>query len=149
MDTLQTLPQQQVALGTYIKLLRAAESVSSDVLKLIKASNLTASQFGVLEALFHLGPMCQKALAIKILKSTGNITLVVDNLEKRKLVTRKTHKKDRRFFTIALTPKGNELIAKLFPMHAQDITKRMDLLSTKEQIQLGELCKKLKYSVQP
>ncbi len=149
MDTLQTLPQQQVALGTYIKLLRAAESVSSDVLKMIKASNLTASQFGVLEALFHLGPMCQKELAIKILKSTGNITLVVDNLEKRKLVTRKTHKKDRRFFTIALSPKGSELIAKLFPMHAQDITKRMDLLSTKEQIQLGELCKKLKNSVQP
>ncbi|MCP3928196.1 MAG: MarR family transcriptional regulator, partial [Bacteroidetes bacterium] len=135
--------------GTYIKLLRAAESVSSDVLKMIKASNLTASQFGVLEALFHLGPMCQKELAIKILKSTGNITLVVDNLEKRKLVTRKVHKKDRRFFTIALTPKGSELIAKLFPMHAQDITKRMDLLSTKEQIQLGELCKKLKNSVQP
>ena len=52
------------------------------------AFDLTISQFGVLEALYHKGPLCQRDIAAKILKSTGNITMVIDNLEKRELVRR-------------------------------------------------------------
>ncbi len=44
---------------------------------------LTESQFGVLDSLFHLGPMKQKEIGKKILKSGGNITMVINNLEKR------------------------------------------------------------------
>lgn len=71
-----------LALSTYTKLVRAAESVTSRTSRLMTEAGLTLSQFGVLEALYHKGPLCQRDIAAKILKSTGNITLVIDNLEK-------------------------------------------------------------------
>ena len=72
-----------LALNTYTKLMRAAESVTNRVNRFMSAANLTISQFDVLEALYHKGPLCQRDIAAKILKSTGNITLVIDNLESR------------------------------------------------------------------
>ena len=75
------------ALDTYIKLVRAAESVLSRVHRQT-TGDLTVSQFGVLEALHHLGPMHQRKIGSKLLKSGGNITMVIDNLERRGLVER-------------------------------------------------------------
>src|SRR4051794_22640586 len=89
-------------LNTYTKLMRAAESVTSRVNRSMSPFNLTISQFGVLEALFHKGPLCQRDIAAKILKSTGNITLVIDNLEKRGLVRRVRDTEDRRYLTVHL-----------------------------------------------
>ncbi|HSG30454.1 MAG TPA: MarR family transcriptional regulator, partial [Thermodesulfobacteriota bacterium] len=70
------------SLNAFINLLRAAGSIEGRLSKNLGGSDLTTSQFGVLEALFHLGPLNQKQLGEKILKSGGNITKVVDNLEK-------------------------------------------------------------------
>mgnify|MGYP000381933987 CR=1 FL=1 len=42
----------------------------------------SCSTFGILEALFHLGPLSQKSLGQKVLSTKGNITTIVDNLEK-------------------------------------------------------------------
>src|SRR6266545_1475603 len=110
--------KQQLALSAYIKLMRAAESLTARVNLHFTAAGLTISQFGVLEALYHLGPLCQKDLAQKILKSSGNLTLVIDNLEKRRLVKRERTSQDRRYVTIHLTPEGEALIAEVFPKHA-------------------------------
>ena len=79
---------EQRALSAYTKLMRAAESVTGRTSRILAAFNLSVSQFGVLEVLFHKGSLCQSELAAKILKSTGNITMVIDNLEKRNLVRR-------------------------------------------------------------
>ena len=76
------------ALSAYTKLMRAAESITGRTSRILAASNLTVSQFGILEVLFHKGPLCQRELAAKILKSTGNITMVIDNLVKQNLVRR-------------------------------------------------------------
>ena len=91
------------ALNTYTKLMRAAESVTGRVHRVLAAPRLTISQFGVLEALYHKGPLCQRDIAAKILKSTGNITLVIDNLEKQGLVKRERTSEDRRYLTVKLT----------------------------------------------
>ncbi|MBA2748856.1 MAG: MarR family transcriptional regulator, partial [Tatlockia sp.] len=80
--------EEVTALNAYIKLVRATESVSHRLHRHLESSKLTVTQFGVLEALFHLGAMHQRDLAEKLLKSGGNITLVIDNLEKRQLVKR-------------------------------------------------------------
>ena len=104
---------------------------------------LTISQFGVLEALYHKGPLCQRDLAEKILKSTGNITMVIDNLEKRKLVRRERDIEDRRYLTVHLTEPGAELIATVFARVEAAIVLEMAALSHEEQEQLGKLCKKL------
>lgn len=91
------------ALDAFIKLKRAAESLSSRLISEFTKWNISESQFGVLETLYHLGPLCQKELGDKILKSTGNITLVIDNLEKRTLVERVRGVEDRRFISVHLT----------------------------------------------
>lgn len=131
------------ALDAYIKLLRAAESVSARTSQYLGATGLTLSQFGVLEALLHLGPLCQRALGEKILKSSGNITVVVDHLEKRGWVERKREGDDRRFVTVHLTPQGRRLIRGIFPRHARAILKEMGALKPREQKQLGRLCRRL------
>lgn len=131
------------ALNTYTKLMRAAESVTSRVSRTMAAADLTISQFGVLEALLHKGPLCQRDIAAKILKSTGNITLVIDNLEKRALVRRERTSVDRRYLTIQLTCQGLELIHQVFARVEAAIAAEMQVLTNDEQEALGVLCKKL------
>ena len=101
------------------------------------------SQFGVLEAIYHVGPLSQAELAKKILKSTGNITMVIDNLEKRGLVRRERKEGDRRYYAVQLTPEGKKLISSIFPRHAGKIVETMNILTKAEQETLGQLCKKL------
>jgi MarR family transcriptional regulator, 2-MHQ and catechol-resistance regulon repressor len=131
------------ALNAYIKLTRAAESVTARLAPGLEAAGLTTSQFGALEALFHLGPMCQRELGRKLLKSGGNVTLVVDNLEKRGLVRRERGRQDRRFVTVHLTEAGQQLIAAFFPRHATAVVEQMAVLTPSEQDELGRLCRKL------
>lgn len=131
------------ALNTYTKLMRAAESVTTRVHRVLAAPKLTISQFGVLEALHHKGPLCQKDIATKILKSTGNITLVIDNLEKNGMVRRERDCEDRRFLTIHLTEPGKMLITSVFADVKASIVAEMASLTESEQEILGNLCKKL------
>ena len=133
----------KLALNTYTKLMRAAESVTNRTSRPMSEAGLTISQFGVLEALYHKGPLCQRDIAAKILKSTGNMTMVIDNLEKSGLVRRARDNEDRRFLTIHLTEKGTALVAKTFADVAESIVANMGVLTVKEQEQLGRLCKKL------
>ena len=135
--------KERLALEVYIKLARAADSVSARINQHLAEVNLTVSQFGVLEALYHLGPMHQNQLAEKILKSTGNITMVVDNLVKRQLVERRRDPDDRRCITIHLTEAGQQLIQKLFPRHVAVVVEEMEVLEREEQRQLAVLCRKV------
>ena len=131
------------ALNSYIKLVRASEAVNARTGRTFTAAGLSVSQFGVLEALLHGGALCQRDLARKILKSTGNITMVIDNLEKRGLVCRQRDAADRRFITITLTDAGRQLIASIFPQQVASILAAMGVLSEAEQDELGRLCRKL------
>ncbi|HEU4753262.1 MAG TPA: MarR family transcriptional regulator, partial [Armatimonadota bacterium] len=94
------------ALDAWIKLLRCTESLVGRQSARLAEQGLTVSQFGALEALLHLGPLCQRELGEKLLKSSGNITMVVDNLERRGLVRRERSAEDRRYITVHLTPEG-------------------------------------------
>ncbi len=147
MDTKTETAEETVALDTFVKLIRAAESVSGAVHKELQTHGLTVSQFGILEALYHLGPMLQKDLAEKILKSPGNITMVIDNLAKRGLIVREKSASDRRASVISMTHEGSRLIAAIFPAHADRIRKTMSALTMKEQEDLGRLLKKLGLSI--
>jgi MarR family 2-MHQ and catechol resistance regulon transcriptional repressor len=130
------------SLNAFINLLRAAGSLEARLSKNLDIFSLTTSQFGVLEALYHLGPMSQKEIGKKILKSGGNTTKVVDNLEKKNLLTRETNLQDRRFYNIKLTQKGKSFIERVFPDHVKEIVKEFEILTDHE---LGELRKITKY----
>ncbi|HUP64297.1 MAG TPA: MarR family transcriptional regulator [Thermoanaerobaculia bacterium] len=134
---------EMLALDAFIKLRRSADSISRRVNAHLAGPRLTESQFGVLEALHHLGPLSQTILAKKILRSTGNLTLVIDNLEKRGLVSRTREEADRRYVTIALTESGERMIRSLFPAHVKRIVSQLAALSTEEQLELARLCKRL------
>ena len=136
-------PPQQRALKTYVKLMRAASGVTEKMHRHLRNHGLTHSQFGVLEALLHLGPMCQREIGDKILKSGGNMTLVIDNLNKRGLVERVQDIQDRRYIKIHLTPKGHDLVSSVFPRHAAIAEKVFAIMSEDEQERLGRLLKKL------
>ncbi len=135
--------KEKRALNAWIKFTRAADSFSPQIRDSYREYGLTVSQFGVLDALVHLGPLNLKTVSEKLLCTGGNITTVVDNLEKRHFVKRIYDKKDRRQIKIHLTPKGETLINKIMPKHVQMIVQEMSILSTSEQEELARLCKKL------
>ena len=136
-------PRTVLALDTFIKFTRAANALENRLAHHAQLNDLTMSQFGVLETLYHLGPLCQGEISTKLLRSSGNITLVLDNLEKHGLVERKRETTDRRSVRVYLTSKGNSLIAELFPRQAAAIAAQLDALEPQEQEELGRLCKKL------
>ena len=135
------------ALDTYIKLVRAADSINSRINSFLVESDLTESQFHILDALFHLGDLPQKDLSKKLLKSGGNITMVVDNLEDRKFVKRKRSKKDRRLIYVHLTSEGEEKIKYTLPGFVDTLTKEINRIGVDEQFILQKLCKKIGISL--
>ncbi len=135
--------EQKNTLNTFIKLMRATESLNQRLCRHLSEANLTVSQFGILEALLHLGPQNQKELGQKLLKSGGNITLVIDNLEKSGFVSRKKDQNDRRALIVDLTAQGKSFIEDFFPKHLKKITKEFNVLDDNEKRELGRLCKKI------
>lgn len=134
--------KKNLAQDTFSKLLRCTNSVSSDVHRHIQ-DQLTVSQFGILESLALLGPISQKELAARILKSPGNITTIINNLEKAGLVLRVLSSQDKRYYAIHLTDKGRRQIDRLLPVHAEILRNRMAVLTEEEQLTLGRLLEKL------
>jgi MarR family transcriptional regulator, 2-MHQ and catechol-resistance regulon repressor len=139
--------RERRALDTYIKLLRAADSMASELARHTADAGLTAGQFGVMEALLHLGPLSQADLGLKLLRSGSNVTTIIDNLERRKLVRRARRTDDRRVIDVSLTASGSALIRRLFPAHARRIAALLDALPVADQIALGDLCRTLGRSV--
>lgn len=131
------------ALDAYVKLLRAGRSVLARVEPRLAAAGLTPTQFGVMEAILHKGPLGQRELSRKVLTSAGNMTDLVDKLEARGLVRRARQKSDRRAVNVELTPVGRDLIEPLFTRHAEDIAAAMGELNGDELRQLSDLLRRL------
>lgn len=137
-------PDQILALNTFIKLARSLNAVQGQIIPpLHKDYGITESQFAVLEALHHLGPLSQGQLCQKILRSGSNVTTVVDNLERDKLVKRERDEADRRVQIVQLTERGRALVTAVLPVHVSRITDLMSTLTKDEQRELGRLCRKL------
>jgi len=131
------------ALKLWVVLARCFNSFAQAETQHLKAFELTPPQFGVLEALAHLGPMKMCDLGCKLLMSGANVTGVVDRLEKKGWVRRVVDAGDRRTFLIHLTEEGSKLIVKFFPIHAERIEAFTNVLSSKEKRLLTNLLKKL------
>lgn len=137
-----------LALDTFVKLRRAVNTLNTRLISALqREAGLTESQFGVLEALFHLGPMPQARLCEKLLVSGSNLTTVIDNLERNGWVRRVADPDDRRAWQVQLTEKGRHLIAQAFPRHAERVQALMRHLTPPEQQTLGRLCRKLGLAV--
>jgi MarR family transcriptional regulator, 2-MHQ and catechol-resistance regulon repressor len=137
-------PEDVLALDAFIKLNRSVNAVQGRLLPTLqKDFGLTESQFAILEAVYHLGPLQQGELCRKILRSGSNVTTVVDNLERDGLVRRERDADDRRIQVVHLTDAGRELLQRALPVHVQRVRAQMEALEPDELRELGRLCRKL------
>ncbi|HWA58604.1 MAG TPA: MarR family transcriptional regulator [Gemmatimonadales bacterium] len=137
-------PATVLALSTFVKLRRSVNGLTARLNPpLARDHRLTETQFGVLEALHHLGPMPQARLCEKLLVSGSNLTTVIDNLERGGLVRRAPNPDDRRAWLVQLSDAGRALIARAFPEHAARVRALLGGLTQAEQRDLARLCRKL------
>jgi len=130
----------------FLVLWKAARAVQTYAEKSITELALCGSDFGVLEALLHKGPLPVNEIGKKILLTSGSITVAVDRLEKRGLVERRAHGTDRRARIVHLTKEGRKLITRAYAQHAADLEQLMSAsLTTRERATLISLLKKIGY----
>ena len=140
--------QTDLSLELFVVLSRAYNWVNAHAIRDIRCHGLNPTEFGILEALYHKGPLPLQQLGEKVLISSGNITYAVDKLEQKQLLVRKPAAHDRRVIFAELTPQGQELLETLFPQHAEVIRAAVSSLSPEEQIQAIQLLRKLGLAAQ-
>jgi MarR family transcriptional regulator, 2-MHQ and catechol-resistance regulon repressor len=127
------------ALRLWVILSRAHAAIAAHASADVARHGLTLAEFGILEALYHRGPMLLGEVQRRILVSSGGITFLVDRLTAKGLVERRTCEEDRRARYAALTPAGAALVARIFPEHAALLTQVMEGLTVGEQSTAAEL----------
>ncbi len=134
---------RSLALKLWVVLARAHRTVEDHLQANVAERGLTLTEFGILEVLYHKGPLLLGEVQRRILVSSGGITYLVDRLEKKGLVERRECPEDRRARYAALTPAGEELIARTFPEHAACIEQLVEALGEEEQRRAVELLRTL------
>ena len=109
----------------------------------MKKQGVTEAQFSVLELLYHRGEFTIKEVIEKTFSSGGTMTVIINNLEKEGLITKKRDEKDRRVFIIKISPKGIALMEEVFDKHLENLKKAFGVLTEAEQMIMIELLKKL------
>lgn len=131
------------ALKLFTVLSRAHAALHEKSRQDIRRHGLTPSEFAVLEVLYHRGPLLLGNIKERILVSSGGITYLVDRLADRDLVERRNCPEDRRARYAALTARGVDLVASIFPDHARCLMRAAQGLSPEERRQAIELLKAL------
>jgi MarR family 2-MHQ and catechol resistance regulon transcriptional repressor len=131
------------ALRLLIVMSRALRAVTEPARQQLKRWDLSPTEFGVLEALYHKGPLPLSALAERVLITGASMTYAVKQLEERGLMRRRPSAEDQRFVFGELTAAGRTLIARVFPEHAEHIRQAMRGLSRQEKRQAAELLMRL------
>jgi len=131
------------ALRLLVVMSRTLRAVTERARRHAKQWDLSATELGVLEALYHKGPLPLSALAERILITGASTTYTVKRLEERGLMRRRPSTEDQRFVFGELTEAGHALIAEFFPLHAEQIRLSMQGLSLEEKRQAAELLKRL------
>lgn len=145
MKTLKDLiKESELDLATLVVFTKAEHTIHKKEYQTIKESGLTPTQFGVLEALYSKGDLRIHELIEKILTTSGNITVVIKNLEKDGFIHRKVDPKDKRSCIISLTDKGKQCMEVVLPNHFNNIKEIFKVLSDEEKIMLRTILKKFK-----
>jgi MarR family transcriptional regulator, 2-MHQ and catechol-resistance regulon repressor len=131
------------ALRLWVIMSRAHTAVAAHASADVARHGLTLAEFGIIEALYHRGPMLLGEVQKRILVSSGGITFLVDRLTAKGLVERRSCETDRRARYAALTPKGTALVAEIFPTHAAVVKRAMEGIGEEEQQQVADLLRDL------
>ena len=109
--------------------------------------DLTAAQFDVLAHLNAKSGISQQALSERLLVTKGNVCGLIDRMESRGLVSRRSHPDDRRLNLLYLTDEGKALAARVVPAHEEFLKQQMEHLSAEEQRTLSGLLRDLDRSL--
>lgn len=145
METIKELiKENELDLSTLVVFTRAEHTIHRKEYQTIKESGLTPAQFGVLEALYNKGDLTVNELISKILTTSGNITVVIKNLEKQGFIQKNIDPKDKRSCIISLTDQGKDRIEAILPKHIDNIRDIFAILSDEEKRVLKQILKKFK-----
>jgi MarR family 2-MHQ and catechol resistance regulon transcriptional repressor len=114
----------------------------------LEETGIDDTDFRILEALLNKGPLPVNTIAPKVYLTPGSISVAVDRLVERGLVSRVESPEDRRVRIVSLTSKGKELIAPVFRKHAAEIRKIFANASPKELRALETILKKIGQSAE-
>lgn len=143
-DIKDIISENKLELSTLITFTRAEHIIHKKELETIKESGLTITQFAVLEVLYNKGDLKICEIIEKILTTSGNITVVIKNLEKDGLVKKNLDSKDKRSTIISITDKGKKIIEDILPNHIENISGIFSILTDEEKITLKNILKKFK-----
>ena len=135
--------QDSTGVHLWLVFMKAFQALFPHAAQSIKQTELGDSDFRVLEALLHKGPLPVNTIGPKVWLTPGSISVAVDRLVKKGLVSRKDHPDDRRVRRVELTPKGRALITRGFGEHADAMEGVAGVLSKDERLTLLRLLKKL------
>ncbi|MDY4002677.1 MarR family winged helix-turn-helix transcriptional regulator [Streptococcus orisratti] len=138
---------KNAAVKSMVVMRKAFRTIDAKVSESFREFGLTPTQFGVLDVLFAKGgAMKIGELIDSMLATSGNMTVVIKNMEKNGWVTRTTCPTDKRAYLVTLTEAGRDLIQKALPAHIVAVEETFSVLTEEEQEQLIELLKKFKNS---
>lgn len=123
---------------------KAFRTIDAKVSETFKQDDLTPTQFSVLDVLYSKGPMKIGELMESILATSGNMTVVIRNMEKKGWVTRHTCPDDKRAYLVTLTDAGRQVIERALSLHIEKIEETFSVLTEEEQEELIRLLKKFK-----
>jgi MarR family transcriptional regulator, 2-MHQ and catechol-resistance regulon repressor len=130
----------------FLVLWKASRAVQAYAEQSISELEMCGSDFAVLEALLHKGPLPVNEIGRKVELTSGSITVAVDRLERKGLVERREHRTDRRARIVHLTKEGRTLITRAYADHAADLERlASSSLSSAERMTLIRLLKKIGY----
>ncbi|MBY0756749.1 MarR family transcriptional regulator [Clostridium sardiniense] len=136
--------ETRLSLASLIALSRADQKVDKLSYETIRPSGLTASQFAVLEVLYSKGDLKICQIIDSILTTSGNITVIIKNLEKEGFVKKLKDPEDSRAVLISLTEKGREIIESILPKHFENIKNIFSVLDEEEKEQLIKTLSKIR-----
>jgi MarR family 2-MHQ and catechol resistance regulon transcriptional repressor len=135
--------RQQTGVHLWLVLMKAFHAILAHTTATLADTGLCDSDFRVLEALLHKGPLPVNTVGPKVHLTPGSISVAVDRLHAKGLVSRVESPDDRRVRVVALTAKGRALITRIFREHADVIERVAEVLSEKERAQLTDGLRKI------
>jgi len=135
--------QDSTGVHLWLIFMKAFQALFPHAARSIEQTKLGDSDFRVLEVLLHKGPLPVNTIGPKVWLTPGSISVAVDRLVKKGLVSRKDHPDDRRVRRVELTRKGRALITRVFGLHAAAMENVAGILSKNERLALMRLLKKL------
>lgn len=129
-------------------IIKAIKKTNNQILKqeneIVRKYDLTSSQYGVLECIYLKGEMCINELIERQISTSGTMTVIVKNLEKKKYITKKSSIEDKRYFKIGLTKEGRQLVEKILPERKEQLNDFNSIFTEEEKDDLLNILYKVK-----